>query len=175
MSVFSYDFMPCTLSSTLEEYQHRKLNQPKEDEFTALLPNLRVINGELYFIPNRPIKLSRNTHDKFHLENISFTGTITAKNIKFKCTILPEECSHGAKLHVTYYDQYQIIDKVDMKKVARAAEARILGINIFDDEDDKDYDENVYDIYNISTQYLNDINNDEYSDYGESYDDEHDK
>ena len=167
MSSFSYDYMPCALSSTFEEYQNRKLNKEyKKDEFIGNLPNLRVIDGKLYFISHTPIKLSTKAHEKFLLENISFTGTVTVNFITFTCTILPEECPNGAKLHVTYYDPLEIIDKVDMKKVARAAEARILGINIFDDEDDKEYDENISDIYNLSEQYLND---DEYSDYGESY------
>lgn len=171
MSLFSYDYMPCALYSTLEEYQKRKLNQEyiKKDEFIGLLPNLRVLNGELYFIPHRPIKLSTKAHEKFHLENISFTGIVTVKNIKFNCTILPEECSNGAKLHVTYQDPLEIIDKVDMKKVSRAAEARILGINIFDDEDDKDYDENIIDSYN---SYIIDI--EEYQDNEELYTDNED-
>jgi hypothetical protein len=181
--------MPVASYSTLEEFNTKKyiktLEKENEKNFIAILPNLRFRNGNVYFLSNKPIKLTdiktknKNSHYEFILENISLKGSVFIKDIKFNCEILEEEIKNGLKIKVSYIDQYLVIDKVYMQKVSRAVEAKILGINIFDDDDNIDYDDNLnkYDKNNdLHYETISDYEDDTetnyeeyYSDYDENY------
>ena len=148
----------------------------KEMSVDVLLPNLRYKNKNIFFIFKYPVKVKVN--DKFEykteqiLENLSLTGTLFCKETKLNCKIYEEELEDGLKVNIKYIDNVTI-HKGEIQKFARAIEAKLLDIDIMNDEDsdfndlEKEYSciEKQYDYsdeYSISDESLNE--------YEENYD-----
>lgn len=120
-----------------------------EKSIDVLLPNLRYKNNNIYFIFNDPVKVIVNGKKEFKneikLPNLSLEGVIYVMDIKIKCNIIEEERHDGLIVNLNYMDQHCLYNS-DICKFARAVEAAILKIDIFDDKN-ATIEEDLYNQY----------------------------
>jgi hypothetical protein len=118
---------------------YENYNTPKE--FNAILPNLKYKNKNIFFIFKNPLKIKKNNEVKFikeySLGNISLSGKIFCMGYELSCTILEKEMENGLEVNIKYIDSSEIT-RDHMKKFARSLEAKILEIDIEDNESDND-------------------------------------
>lgn len=98
--------------------------------YNVLLPNLRYINKNIYFVSKVPIKLcidEKIVYQTNFLLDISLTGEISYLDTDIKCTIIEKEHDDGLEVNLSYEDNYDIYT-TDLKTIAQIAEATILGI-----------------------------------------------
>jgi len=144
----------------------------KETSFNAILPNLKYKNKKIYVIFKDPLKIIKNNEIKYlkeyYLGDISLTGKIYCMGIEINCNIIEKEHENGLEVNIKYLDNPNI-NRDHMKKFARCLEAKILDINIEDDDDESQYSEE----FNFEEEYRNKFNtkineyNDEYDEYDE--------
>ncbi len=136
------------MSSLAESYQRDRisyiLNQYEKAgtlrAFGSYLPNLRYKNNNIYYYSSNPIKLKSSKSKlgyyyqrEFKLDNLQLYDEMTTYGITYYIEILPKYLTNGLEISVKYSDPYDILHKYDQKKIARAIEFKILGINIFKD------------------------------------------
>jgi len=139
-------------------------NKNKRVEFNALLPNLKYKDKQVYFIcKDGSLKIKKDNKIEFVKEyplgDISLNGKFFCMDIEIDCTILEKEINNGLEVNIKYNDSPNI-NRDHMKKFARALEARILDINIDDDDDESD-NSSEFDFQNEYRKKMNyEINND---------------
>lgn len=144
----------------------------KISEFNVLLPNLRYKHNKIYFICKEgALKILENNKTKFikeyPLENISLTGKFYCMGIELNCTILEKENEKGLEVNIKYKDKSEI-NRDHLKKFARTVEAKILDIDL-DDNNSNSSEE-----FNLENEYNKKIM-DQIEDDDEEYEDEYTK
>lgn len=124
-------------------------NNLKEQSVFVVLPNLKYIDKNVYFILKRPVKIQKDGkieyHDKILLNNLSLRGKLNYMNYELKCNILQEEIKTGLKVNIKYINNKETVTNQTIQKFARALESMILNIDITEDEsfeDDLNEEEN---------------------------------
>ena len=160
-------------------------NHHTEMSVDVLLPNLRYKNKNIVFIFKHPVRIKTNDKTEFKyeqiLDDLSLTGSFYCKDTKLNCTIYDDELENGLKVNIKFIDNVTI-HKGEIQKFARAIEAKILGIDIMNDNINFEemsifnYLENEYDYsdeYSISNESYNESyiedNYDSYEEYDESF------
>ena len=110
---------------------HEFINGIRDTHKYCILPNLRKINGSIYFIPKHAIKIFKDGKkkfiDKFELKNLSRNGYVYCDDIKISATILEDELENGLKIKIEYKD-INLLNNKDIKRFAREIESSILNI-----------------------------------------------
>ena len=132
------------------------MSSEKKRSVKVICPNLKFIKGNIYFISNKPIKITINNKtehiNKFKLDNIALSGSINCNGINVDAQVFEEECKDGLKINLSFKDRSYICNR-DIQKFGRAIEAIILGFNIMDDESFENLDNSAKE--NISDYYSN--------------------
>jgi len=141
-------------------------NNLKEQSVFVILPNLKYINKNIYFILKRPVKIQKDSkneyYDKILLNNLSLKGKLNCMNFELKCTILEKEIEKGLKVNIKYTNDKETVSKETIQKFARAIESMILNIDI--SEEEELYEDDLYEEENYS-YVSNDIGSNQDNDY----------
>lgn len=119
----------------------------KEQSVFVILPNLKCINKNIYFILKRPVKIQKDGKTEFHekilLNNLSLKGKLNYMDFDLKCTILHEEIDNGLKVNIKYISNDNIVSKQTIQKFCRAIESMILDIDIIEEEQES-FEDDLY-------------------------------
>lgn len=139
----------------------------------CILPNLRKIQGSIYFIPKYAIKIfidnKKKFIDKIELKNIALNGYIYCDEIKIFVSILNDELDNGLKIKMEF-KEVNLLDNRDIKRFARETESAILNIYIsktneirnsikYKEELDKECEEELEKLYEYNYFYTEKYNN----------------
>jgi hypothetical protein len=149
------------------------LSISKEQSVFVVLPNLKYIDKNVYFILKRPVKIQKDGkieyHNKILLNNLSLRGKLNYMNYELKCSILQEEIENGLKVNIKFIKNNDSISNQIIQKFARAIESMILNIDITEDES---FEEELYEGDNYS--YISDdIGSNQDNEYEEDCDDDY--